>query len=439
VFFDRPEAGTRTLLVHIQRHIKPTHIKQGGSSFASAEELEELALSAGLEPVGSLVSARKYPHPGTYVGEGKLQEISELSAAVEADLIIFDEDLTPTQERNIEEVLERRILGRTGLILEIFAQRARTHEGKLQVELAQLHHSSTRLVRGWTHLDRQRGGSGAGQGSVGLGGAGETQLESDQRMLGDRIKKINERLVKVRKQRNQNRRARKRSEICSVSLAGYTNAGKSTLFNKLSNAAVHTADQLFATLDPTLRRIDVPLIGQIVLSDTVGFIRQLPHTLVDAFRSTLEEVTESDLILHILDASASDRAERMAEVNSVLGEIDAERVPQLLVYNKADLISKSPVIERDNFGKPIRVWVSALTGEGMELIIDCLTELLAVKVVETTITLAPDQGQLRAQFFALGAVIREESDENGQINLDLRIEQRNLDRLIGVPDSQLPY
>jgi len=439
VFFDRPEAGTRTVLVHIQRHIKPAHIKQDGSSLASAEELEELAISAGLEPVGSLVSARKYPHPGTYVGEGKLNEISELASELEAELIIFDEDLSPTQERNIEEILGLRILGRTGLILEIFAQRARTHEGKLQVELAQLHHSSTRLVRGWTHLDRQRGGSGAGQGSVGLGGAGETQLESDQRMLGDRIKKINERLVKVRKQRNQNRRARKRSDICSVAIAGYTNAGKSTLFNKLSSATVHTADQLFATLDPTLRRIDVPLIGQVVLSDTVGFIRQLPHTLVDAFRSTLEEVTESDLILHVVDASAPDRAERMDEVNSVLSEIGAEGVPQLLVYNKSDLISKSSVVERDSFGKPVRVWVSALAGEGMELLIACLTELLAVEVVETTITLAPDQGQLRAQFFALGAVVREESDEHGQINLDLRIEQRNLDRLMGAPENQLPY
>jgi GTPase len=440
VFFDRPEAGTRTLLVHIQRRPNATMLKQAGSVSSSAEELEELALSAGLEPVGSLISARKYPHPGTYVGEGKLKEISERSAEVEADLIIFDEDLTPTQERNIENILGQRILGRTGLILEIFAQRARTHEGKLQVELAQLHHSSTRLVRGWTHLDRQRGGSGAGQGSAaGLGGAGETQLESDQRMLGDRIKKINERLVKVRKQRNQNRRARKRSDICSVSLAGYTNAGKSTLFNQLSEASVHTADQLFATLDPTMRRLEVPLIGQVVLSDTVGFIRQLPHTLVDAFRATLEEVTESDLILHVVDASAVDRDERMYEVNAVLSEIDAEDVPQLLVYNKSDVISKSPVVERDDLGRPTRIWVSALAGEGMALLLDCLAELLAVKVVETTITLAPHQGQLRAQFFALGAVVREESDEDGKINLDLRIEQRNLDRLIGVPDNQLPY
>lgn len=439
MFFNRPEAGTRTLLVHMQRHRALSKHKPRGSTLASAEELEELALSAGLEPVGSLTSARKSPHPGTYVGAGKLKEIAELSSEVGAELVIFDEDLTPTQERNIEKILGQRILGRTGLILEIFAQRARTHEGKLQVELAQLHHASTRLVRGWTHLDRQRGGSGAGQGSAaGLGGAGETQLEADQRMLGDRIKKINERLKKVRRQRNQNRRARKRSELCSVSIAGYTNAGKSTLFNQLSEASVHTADQLFATLDPTLRRIEVPLVGQLVLSDTVGFIRQLPHTLVDAFRSTLEEVTESDLILHVVDASAEDRDERIDEVNKVLREIDAEGVPQLLVYNKADLISKSPLVERDRFGKPVRVWVSALAGEGMELLISCLTELLAVKVVETTITLAPHQGHLRAQFFALGAVIREQSDEHGKINLDLRIEQRNLDRLIP-PDNLLPY
>jgi GTP-binding protein HflX len=378
-----------------------------------------------------VLSKRKYPHPGTYIGRGKLDEIAEISAEVNAELIVFDEDLSPTQERNIEKILGKRVLSRTGLILEIFAQRARTHEGKLQVELAQLRHASTRLVRGWTHLDRQRGGSGKGQGSsAGLGGAGETQLEADQRMLSDRIKKINQRLVKVRKQRSQNRRARKRSDIKSVSLAGYTNAGKSTLFNRLCSANVHAADQLFATLDPTMRRLGIPLIGKVVLTDTVGFIRQLPHTLVDAFRATLEEVTEANLIIHVVDAAAMERQERIDEVNKVLEEIDAEAVPQLIVYNKSDLISKAPSVERDNLGKPVRVWVSALEGEGIELITGCLMELLAEDVVETTVTLAPDQGRLRAQFLALGAVVREDIDAQGKINLDLRIEQRNLDRLI---------
>jgi GTP-binding protein HflX len=422
VFFDRPGTGTQVLLVHIE---------QLDSELASASELQELALSAGLEPVGCVLSKRKFPHPGTYIGKGKLDEISSVSTELGAELIVFDEDLSPTQERNIEKILEKRVLSRTGLILEIFAQRARTHEGKLQVELAQLQHASTRLVKGWTHLDRQRGGSGRGQGSsAGLGGAGETQLEADQRMLSDRIKKINQRLVKVRKQRSQNRRARKRSEIKSVSLAGYTNAGKSTLFNWLSSANVHAADQLFATLDPTLRRLEIPLVGKVVLTDTVGFIRQLPHTLVDAFRATLEEVTEANLIMHVVDAAAEERQERIDEVNKVLEEIDAEAVPQLIVYNKSDLISKAPIVERDDKGKPVRVWVSALEGEGMELITGCLTELLSEDVVETTITLNPDQGRLRAQFMALGAVIRENTDSQGKISLDLRIEQRSLDRLI---------
>lgn len=422
MFFERPETGTKALLVHIQR---------SNSELSSATELRDLAMSAGLEPVACVNSNRKFPHPGTYIGKGKLEEIATASKQVDAALIVFDEDLSPTQERNIEKELNRRVLGRTGLILEIFAQRARTHEGKLQVELAQLRHATTRLVKGWTHLDRQRGGSGRGQGtSAGLGGAGEKQLEADQRMLGDRIKKVNQRLNKVHKQRNQNRRSRKRTDVKSVSLAGYTNAGKSTLFNCLVEANVHVADQLFSTLDPTLRRLEIPLVGKVVLSDTVGFIRQLPHTLIDAFSATLEEVTQADLILHVIDASAAEREERIEEVNQVLAEIEADAVPQLLVYNKSDLVSKPPIVERDRFGNPVRVWVSALEGEGLNLLNDCLAELLAEDVVETTITLEPDQGRLRAQLFESGTVVREMTDGEGKISLELRIEQRNLDRLI---------
>ncbi len=424
MFFERPESGTKTLLVHIQ---------QNDSELASASELRELVVSAGLEPVACIESRRKDPHPGTYIGAGKLEEIAKVAIQEDAALIVFDEDLSPTQERNIEKELGRRVLSRTGLILEIFALRARTHEGKLQVELAQLQHASTRLVRGWTHLDRQRGGSGRGQGSsAGLGGAGEKQLEADKRMLSDRIKKINRRLGKVHRQRSQNRKARKRSDVKSVSLAGYTNAGKSTLFNRLAQADVHAADQLFATLDPTLRCLELPLVGKVILSDTVGFIRQLPHTLIDAFSATLEEVTQTNLILHVVDASAPERGERIEEVNKVLAEIDAQGVPQLLVYNKSDLVSKFPAIERDRHGKPVRVWVSALMGEGMNLLNDCLAELMAEDVVETTITLAPDQGRLRAQFFESGTVVSEITDGEGKINLELRIEQRNLDRLTGI-------
>ncbi|MCH7743227.1 MAG: GTPase HflX [Proteobacteria bacterium] len=423
MFFERPESGTKALLVHIQ---------QNDSELSSASELRELVVSAGLVPVACINSRRRDPHPGTYVGAGKLEEIGQLASQVAAALIVFDEDLSPTQERNIEKKLGRRVLSRTGLILEIFALRARTHEGKLQVELAQLRHASTRLVKGWTHLDRQRGGSGRGQGSsAGLGGAGEKQLEADQRLLGDRIKKISQRLGKVHKQRSQNRRARRRSDVKSVSLAGYTNAGKSTLFNRLVEANVHVADQLFATLDPTLRALELPLAGKVVLSDTVGFIRQLPHTLIEAFSATLEEVTQANLILHVVDASAPERQERIEEVNRVLAEIGAQRVPQLLVYNKSDLVSRVPAVERDRDGKPVRVWVSALAGEGMKILSACLAELLAEDVVETVVTLAPDQGRLRAQLFESGRVIRETTDREGKINLELRIEQRNLDRLTG--------
>ena len=271
MFFDRPEAGSRALLVHIE---------QRDSELATSSELKELAESASLQAVGSILSNRRFPHPATFLGQGKVQEIAELIPTVKAELVIIDHELSPSQQRNLETELACRVLDRTGLILEIFSQRARTHEGKLQVELAQLAHASTRLVKGWTHLDRQRGGSGrAGGTSAGLTGTGETQLEVDQRLLAVRTRRITNRLDKVRRQRSQNRRSRKRSDIKTVSLAGYTNAGKSTLFNRLCESEVWEADQLFATLDPTLRRLSIPVIGKIVLSDTVGFIRQLPHSL----------------------------------------------------------------------------------------------------------------------------------------------------------------
>jgi len=322
------------------------------------------------------------------------------------------------------------VIGRTGLILDIFGQRARTHEGQLQVELAQLQHMSTRLIRGWTHLDRQRGGSGRGQGSsMGVTGTGETQLESDQRILRARVKHINQQLDKVRKQRTQNRRSRVRSDIRTVSLVGYTNAGKSTLFNRLCDAHVHAADQLFATLDPTLRQLELPVIGKAILTDTVGFIRSLPHGLVKAFRATLEEVEQADLLLHVVDTVSAEKDHQMHEVNVVLEEIDAQAVPQLLVYNKIDLMDEAPRVDRDAGGLPVRVWVSSLSGAGIDLLIEAISELLGQQVIEISVQLEPHEGQLRAELFALGAVLGEETEADGTMNLRLRIERQRLQRL----------
>ena len=388
-------------------------------------------LSAGLVPVGYLVARKRNPDPKTYIGSGKLAEIKAQAQEDEAGLIIFDQDLTPTQERNLEAFLECRILGRTGLILEIFAQRARTHEGKLQVELAQLQHASTRLVRGWTHLDRQRGGSGRGQGAaIGVTGAGETQLEADQRMISDRIKHVSQRLQRVQKQRAQNRRSRQRADVKTVSLAGYTNAGKSTLFNRLCESDVHAADQLFATLDPTLRELQLPIIGKAILTDTVGFIRQLPHGLVDAFRATLEEVKQSDLIVHVVDGSSEERDLQMTEVDLVLEEIKASDVPQLLIYNKIDLIEEGPRVDRDADGQPTRVWVSSLTGEGIPELIEALSQRLSHDVVEPWLKLNPAEGQLRSALFDLDAVLEEEVKDDGMIYMHVRIEEHRLNRLL---------
>lgn len=421
MFLDRPESGSQALLIHIQRH---------DSELATIEELRELASSAGLVPVGFLTSNRRFPHPGTFIGGGKIEEIGQWLGHNDCDLVVFGDDLSPTQERNLERALEKRVLGRTGLILEIFATRARTHEGKLQVELAQLEHASTRLVRGWTHLDRQRGGSGKGAGaSAGLGGAGETQLEADQRMISDRIKRINGRLTKVRGQRQHNRRNRARSDVKTVSLAGYTNAGKSTLFNQLCTANVRVEDQLFATLDPTLRRLELPVIGSAVLADTVGFIRQLPHTLVDAFRATLEEVSQADLILHVVDAAEMLRSERITEVNIVLEDIGAQDIPQLMVYNKIDLINGLPRVERDRNGIVRKVWLSSINGDGKALLLEAIAERLGESVIETSVRLKPEDGRMRAKFFEMGAVMREESCEDGSIEIYLKIQESSLKKI----------
>ena len=423
MFLDRPKSGSKALLVHIQKH---------NSELATIVELKELVRSAGLVPVGCLSSNRRYPHPGTFIGGGKVDEIAAFLADQACDLVIFGDDLSPTQERNLEQALDKRVLGRTGLILEIFARRARTHEGKLQVELAQLDHASSRLVRGWSHLDRQRGGSGRGAGagaSSGVGGAGETQLESDQRMVSDRIKRINGRLAKVQSQREHNRRGRTRSDVKTISLAGYTNAGKSTLFNQLCAADVLVENQLFATLDPTLRKLELPVVGNAVLADTVGFIRQLPHSLVDAFRATLEEVSQADLILHVVDAASPLRGEQISEVNVVLEEIGAEATPQLMVYNKVDLLEEEPRIDRNAQGVVTKVWVSSIDGAGKALLLEAIAERIGEAVIETNVKVRPQDGRIRAQFFELGAVVAERPCEDGSVEMHLRIQESSLRKI----------
>jgi GTP-binding protein HflX len=386
----------------------------------SPKELEELALSAGADPVVFLTGSLAHPNPKFFIGQGKIDELKMLVDHHNAQVVIFNHALSPAQERNIEREIQSRVLDRTGLILDIFAQRARTHEGKLQVELAQLDHMSTRLVRGWTHLERQKGG-------IGLRGPGETQLETDRRLLRARMKSINKRLEKVRKQRDQGRRSRKRAEVPTLSLVGYTNAGKSTLFNYLTTSEVYAADQLFATLDPTLRRVEVEDVGPAILADTVGFIRHLPHKLVEAFRATLQETIEATLLLHVIDGHDDDRHDHIAEVEHVLSEIGAEDVPVLEVYNKIDLIDgRKARIDRDEDGKPVRVWLSAVTGEGHELLFQAVNELLADDVFHDDVALLPAEGQFRARLYENGAVVSEKIDEQGSIILEVRIQKKDM-------------
>jgi GTPase len=333
----------------------------------SLAEAKQLAASAGVGALTVVRGRRDRPDPALFAGKGKVEEIAEAVAAAQAPLAIFNHDLSPVQERNLERRLNCRVIDRTSLILDIFSQRARSHEGKVQVELAQLEHLSTRLVRGWTHLERQKGG-------IGLRGPGETQLETDRRLLAKRVKSLKEKLFRMQAQRAVQRRARQRANVYSVSLVGYTNAGKSTLFNRLTRADVHAADQLFATLDTTTRRVSTRAPMTIALSDTVGFIRELPHTLVAAFRATLEETVHADLLLHVVDASSADRDAHIAAVNQVLAEIGADTIPQVLVMNKIDLTAFAPRVERDEYGKLARIWISAETGAGLDSVRAALEE-----------------------------------------------------------------
>jgi len=360
--FERPGSGSQAVLVSLDF---------GDPDFAeSTEELVQLATSAKVSVVDIIKGKRVRPDPAFFAGRGKVEEIAALLARTGARLVIFNHELSPAQERNLEKRLDCRVIDRVSLILDIFAQRAQSHEGKLQVELAQLAHLATRLVRGWTHLERQKGG-------IGLRGPGETQLETDRRLLGKRVKLLKDKLARVASQREVQRRARRRANVLSVSLVGYTNAGKSTLFNALTRGSAYAADQLFATLDTTTRRVFLPGGAQLVLSDTVGFIRQLPHTLVAAFRATLEEAVQADLLLHVVDAGSKTRAAQIAAVNLVLAEIGADRIPQVLVYNKIDLNGAAPRIERDEYGKISGIWISARTGAGLDLVKQALEEYAA--------------------------------------------------------------
>jgi len=423
LLFDRYQAGEQAVLVHLDFPDESTR--------EDLTEFKMLVSSAGVDALAVVSGKRNTPHPRFFVGSGKAEEIAEAVRLYDANVVLFNHSLTPSQEKNVEALCECRVVDRTTLILDIFAQRARTHEGKLQVELAQLRHISSRLIRGWTHLERQKGG-------IGLRGPGETQLETDRRLLRERMINIRKRLEKVEVQRQQGRRARTRAELPTLSLVGYTNAGKSTLFNLLTQAEVYAADQLFATLDPTLRRIQLEGVGRVILADTVGFIRHLPHDLVAAFKATLTETREAELLLHVVDIADDRRSENIEQVEYVLKEIDADEVPQLVVCNKIDSLSDiEPRIDRNEEGTPIRVWLSAQANIGIDLLFTALAERLGTQVVNHQLNIPPNAGKLRGELYKLNCITSESFDEQGHCHIEVKLPSREWQRLVKSEDSKI--
>ncbi len=409
--FERPRSGERAVLVRL-----------GVGAQVDPEDLQEfrqLALSAGAEPVATVTGRRERPDPRFFMGSGKADEVRAAAEDNAADVILVDHALSPSQERNLEKLTGRRVLDRNSLILDIFAQRARSFEGKLEVELAQLKHLATRLVRGWTHLERQKGG-------IGLRGPGETQLETDRRLIGQRVRVLTKRLEKIQQQRATGRQMRAEIPVPSLALVGYTNAGKSTLFRAVTGADAYVADQLFATLDPTVRRITLPGGTPVVAADTVGFIRELPHELVAAFQSTLTEAREATLLLHVVDASDPRREEHIAQVDAVLAEIGASAIPQIIVYNKIDRLELEPRIDRDAQGGATAVWISAERGLGLDLLLAGITERLARFVRLARLRVPAAAGALRSRLYAAKAVREECSLDDGSIELVVELPDLEL-------------
>lgn len=388
----------------------------------SLDELKALVESAGAQSAAEVCAKRAAPDAGSFIGRGKLEEIRDLLALTGAGVVIFNHELSPSQERNVERELACRVVDRNRLILDIFAQRARSFEGKLQVELAQLRYLSTRLIRGWTHLERQRGG-------IGMRGPGESQLETDRRLIAVRIKQIRKRLARINQQRQLGRNARQRASVPVVALAGYTNAGKSTLFNTLTDAGVFSADQLFATLDTTLRRVDITASQALVLADTVGFLKALPHDLIAAFRATLQETRDADLLLHVIDAAASDRDQTIDDVDLTLEEIGADRGPRLMVYNKIDMVGAEPRLTRDDDGRPREVWVSAKTGAGLDLLRQAVLEWLDLDMLRTSLLVPAEAARARARLYESGGVLSEEFDDAGGSRLEIEMPRRKFEQI----------